>query len=989
LSKSFSYRPTFFGKGLLIVALPLLSGSICLWVLTNQWKATTSVAGEAQQRAQTIKVLDLAFQSLLERGYHQFSAVFNQNQLAGPIEPVSTEYYSADRAAENIVLQCRSLEAAVDKEAAQMRLQIFRNNVQRLLGYSRIIVPTIKVADKIDYFVAKREKLSASGWKAWDRLHERLYLSTLAAFLLSAGLACLLCLFFSYDLIKRIFVLAQKAAYMGSGSAGRAESAVAGGDELAFLDKTFQDVAHELEASFKEREMLVQVVAENILKPAVAAREFVHHQAASGACSQMDAGSQRLAESVKIVDSAFNKIDAISRQLIAVEGSEKKQQTITLNYFSLPKQVGEILAGHLPAAELRSIELQNNVGLIYLMSDRERFGRVLSNLVANGIKFSPLNSELSVTAQVEQDSVKISVLDRGPGLSANESGQVFEKYYQSEGQAKSKGFGLGLAICKDLVAELGGAIGYEKRTGGGSEFWFSLPLAPRIGYGSESALESGSESQASQPQTQSTDFRFLRSPTAKKFLLLLILPLLSQACAFAWLYNRMESAYTLLDRVRRQEALTFALSCSRMNLFAAGYLTALYLSSPGGGWEKSARKHLARLKELNRGLEPVAVDGVREAAALRDLCASTAYQIASLQTPLDQKQVAEAQDLIGAFLYMLNSSMALSERMNAILEQQFQQIARLAAEQEASQSLVQSQVMLILCANMFMAVLLAYAFSRTFASRVNRLVSAARGLPGRVPVQRPGRIGDEIDQLQDLLAMGSERLIAADIERETFISAIAHDIRSPLQAINILLATLERRDRESKASEQSAAQYAAVCGSLLSAAEQVDNLLTLNKLKQSQQHLEICNVDEILLEAVAQVMDLATGKDVFIDFAENQYADGDNAHVRFSADPQLLELLFIKLLTVSIKNAPRHSTVMVTLQATPGLALTISAGGQPLPPVTFPIALKEASRSHFETLLALAVCQQLAALNHLAVRVSSSSDAADHSGNVFQLESRT
>lgn len=167
---------------------------------------------------------------------------------------------------------------------------------------------------------------------------------------------------------------------MGSGSAGQAESALAGGDEIAFLDKTFQDVARELEASFKEREMLAQVVAENILKPAVAVRDFVHHQAASSVGCDPQAGWQRLAESVKIVDSAYSKIDAISRQLIAVEGSEKKQQIITLNYFSLPKQVDEILAGHLPAAELKSIEIQNNVGLIYLMSDRERFARVLSTL---------------------------------------------------------------------------------------------------------------------------------------------------------------------------------------------------------------------------------------------------------------------------------------------------------------------------------------------------------------------------------------------------------------------------------------------------------------------------------------------------------------------------------------------------------------------------------------------------------------------------------
>jgi signal transduction histidine kinase len=102
---------------------------------------------------------------------------------------------------------------------------------------------------------------------------------------------------------------------------------------------------------------------------------------------------------------------------------------------------------------------------------------VVRNLVGNALKYSPVESVVSVELRCTDDRANVLVLDRGPGIEDQEATQLFDAFYRSElTGARVKGLGIGLAVCKRIVESLGGGVTAAARAGGGSIFGFWLPL---------------------------------------------------------------------------------------------------------------------------------------------------------------------------------------------------------------------------------------------------------------------------------------------------------------------------------------------------------------------------------------------------------------------------------------------------------------------------------------------------------------------------------
>jgi PAS domain S-box-containing protein len=109
--------------------------------------------------------------------------------------------------------------------------------------------------------------------------------------------------------------------------------------------------------------------------------------------------------------------------------------------------------------------------------DRDRIIQVLANLISNAVKFSSSNSEVTVRASLNADTVHISVSDRGNGIPDVEMKKLFVPFQQLDcSSTRSKGgSGLGLAISKAIVKEHGGEIGVDSKLGIGTTFWFEIP----------------------------------------------------------------------------------------------------------------------------------------------------------------------------------------------------------------------------------------------------------------------------------------------------------------------------------------------------------------------------------------------------------------------------------------------------------------------------------------------------------------------------------
>ena len=108
--------------------------------------------------------------------------------------------------------------------------------------------------------------------------------------------------------------------------------------------------------------------------------------------------------------------------------------------------------------------------------DREIIVRVVSNLVANAIKFTPKDGRVTLRVGRMRGGACVEVVDTGRGIPSEFHTKIFEKFGQVEARRQKQhlGTGLGLAFCKLAVETHGGAIGVESEVGKGSTFWFVL-----------------------------------------------------------------------------------------------------------------------------------------------------------------------------------------------------------------------------------------------------------------------------------------------------------------------------------------------------------------------------------------------------------------------------------------------------------------------------------------------------------------------------------
>lgn len=111
-------------------------------------------------------------------------------------------------------------------------------------------------------------------------------------------------------------------------------------------------------------------------------------------------------------------------------------------------------------------------------ADPRRTIQVLVNLLSNAIKYGPDQADITVAAALEPEWVRLTVADRGSGIPPAHRRELFSRfvYPASDGGTAPYGVGLGLSVVKAVVEAQGGQAGVEDRPGGGSVFWFTLPV---------------------------------------------------------------------------------------------------------------------------------------------------------------------------------------------------------------------------------------------------------------------------------------------------------------------------------------------------------------------------------------------------------------------------------------------------------------------------------------------------------------------------------
>lgn len=114
-----------------------------------------------------------------------------------------------------------------------------------------------------------------------------------------------------------------------------------------------------------------------------------------------------------------------------------------------------------------------------VFADRDRISQVLSNLISNGIKYSPKGGDIVITAKPKEGQLKVRIRDLGIGISAEKQKDIFERFFRISNEATRSisGIGLGLYIATEIIQKHGGVLGVESKPGMGSTFYFTLPYS--------------------------------------------------------------------------------------------------------------------------------------------------------------------------------------------------------------------------------------------------------------------------------------------------------------------------------------------------------------------------------------------------------------------------------------------------------------------------------------------------------------------------------
>ncbi|HEY9730350.1 MAG TPA: PAS domain-containing sensor histidine kinase [Drouetiella sp.] len=175
---------------------------------------------------------------------------------------------------------------------------------------------------------------------------------------------------------------------------------------------------------------------------------------------------------------ALNRIVAMVNDLLDIEKMQSGQFQIfksAVDTNSLVKASLEMVQGY---AEQQQIKLESRCDAISLACDESRIIQVLQNLMSNAVKFSEPGKTVTLNVVQEADVTRFEVIDQGKGIAKDDIPVLFDRFTQAknhDGSKRQSGFGLGLAICKDIVERHGGKIGIISEVGVGSTFWFTIP----------------------------------------------------------------------------------------------------------------------------------------------------------------------------------------------------------------------------------------------------------------------------------------------------------------------------------------------------------------------------------------------------------------------------------------------------------------------------------------------------------------------------------
>jgi signal transduction histidine kinase len=127
------------------------------------------------------------------------------------------------------------------------------------------------------------------------------------------------------------------------------------------------------------------------------------------------------------------------------------------------------------------LELEFPAALLMVNGDPVALERVFSNLVYNALKFTPSGGKVTVSGEIRDNEIRVTISDTGPGITPEDMLTLFDKYQRTTGLRRKGGMGLGLFIVKTLVERQHGRVEVESTVGQGTQFRVIFPARANSG----------------------------------------------------------------------------------------------------------------------------------------------------------------------------------------------------------------------------------------------------------------------------------------------------------------------------------------------------------------------------------------------------------------------------------------------------------------------------------------------------------------------------
>ena len=244
--------------------------------------------------------------------------------------------------------------------------------------------------------------------------------------------------------------------------------------ELETRNEQLEKLNTQLHKSEQQRKHVTSLLIHDIRSPLVATSASLEIVQRGLEMSPMPSF---VAEAVAAGLRSLRTVVDLTNDVMDIKKLESGHNPTTFELINFETFCTEIISNFQALSIRQRITLRSNVVPANLAGtgDQRLLRRVVLNLLSNALRFTPAGETITIQVWRRDDqAIMLVVADRGPGVAPADREHIFEPFVQADGE-KNRGFGLGLAFCREVINAHGGTIWVEDNPGGGSRFCISLP----------------------------------------------------------------------------------------------------------------------------------------------------------------------------------------------------------------------------------------------------------------------------------------------------------------------------------------------------------------------------------------------------------------------------------------------------------------------------------------------------------------------------------